>query len=203
MPIKSLSQSSLLNFEKYSSLLAGNDAYNPVPPSSYDLLETEILTSSESSVTFSNLNSTYGANYQHLQLRMVTRDTDSDTGANAHFRINGVSTSSYSHHRLYEAVSYAGVSTTSIINAFTASANAPTGAFGAAVVDILDPFETTKNTTVKTLSGAAVVNGAIVLGSGALYSTAAVTSFQIFADASRNFVTGSRFSLYGLKKASA
>jgi len=176
-----------------------------VAAGSYDLLATEILTSSESSIEFTSLNSTYGADYQHLQIRTVTRDTRSDTGSNILFRVNGVTTSSYAHHRLYAdgstVNSYSGVSTTSIINGVTASANSTANSFGVSVIDILDPFTTDKNTTVRTLSGTmanATGGNLLVLGSGLFNSTASITSFSILPT-SGSFVTGSRFSLYGLK----
>lgn len=204
MPIKSLSRSSLLTFEKYSSLLAGNDPYIPFI-SDYDLLETEILGGSQTSVTFSSLNSNYGADYQHLQIRMATR-SDRPTGSNTNLNlvINADTGSNYSSHQIYFTTGLGaagGGSASSIYLGPTSQPASGTNVFGVMTVDILDPFHTSKNTTVRGIGGFAT--GALMLTSGAWLNTNAVSSLQIICEPSNNFVTGSRFSLYGLKKASA
>ena len=98
MPNKSLSRSGLLTYQKYSSLLAGNNPYIPFI-SDYDLLETEILTGTQSSVTFSSLNSTYGADYQHLQARCVW--SGGGVVSSLRIELNGDTGSNYSLHVLY------------------------------------------------------------------------------------------------------
>ena len=69
-------------------LAAQAEAAAPAGVAAYDLLETEILTGSQASVTFSSLGD-YASDYQHLQVRgaiMTTADTrfwmnlNSDTG---------------------------------------------------------------------------------------------------------------------------
>jgi hypothetical protein len=70
--------------------------------------------------------------------------------------------------------------------------------FGAAVVDILDPFSTTKNTTVRTLLGQTSSTNRVALSSGAFYSTAAITSVTLFPE-TESILAGSRFSLYGIR----
>jgi len=172
---------------------------------SYDLLATEILTSGQSSITFASLGD-YAADYQHLQIRMTSRDTKSDTSANFLLRINGVTTSSYAHHRLYanggsSLSSYASTSTSAIIAGVTASANAPSNEFGTTVIDVLDFASTSKTTTTRSLSGVLAGNTYVVLGSGLYNSTDAVASVTILGEHSNSFVTGSRFSLYGIRKA--
>jgi hypothetical protein len=84
-----------------------------------------------------------------------------------------------------------------------ASANAGTNVFGAAIVDILDFASTNKNKTIKSfhgLTGGASGLGdlnAVHLSSGLFLSTNAVSSITIFPNTG-NFVTGSRFSVYGV-----
>ena len=73
--------------------------------------------------------------------------------------------------------------------------------FGAIVTDILDPFETTKNKTVRSLNGMNAAWSSVELRSGAWLSTTAVSSIVIKPLVGSNLVTGSRFSLYGLKAA--
>jgi hypothetical protein len=72
--------------------------------------------------------------------------------------------------------------------------------FTAGVCDILDPFETTKNKTIRALHGVAGSGSpGVFLGSGFRNNTAAVTSISLFPDSGQSFVTGTRFSIYGLK----
>jgi hypothetical protein len=204
MPIKSLSQSSLLSFEKYSSMLAGN---TKVSYGAYDLLETEILTGTQASVTFSSLNSTYGADYQHLQLRIVTRDNRAISGLNnIRMQVNSDSGSNYADHGLYgngsSVLSYANTSE-SQFNALSVNpSNSDTAdAFGVGVVDFLDCFETSKYLTMRSLNGATVAAGSTIrLSSCVWMNTNALDTILIYPS-SASFVTGSRFSLYGLRSA--
>tara|TARA_R110000796_G_scaffold171632_1_gene288683 strand:- start:1396 stop:1950 length:555 start_codon:yes stop_codon:yes gene_type:complete len=166
----------------------------------YNLLETTDLTSSASSVTFSGIDQ----NYKHLQIRMVTRS--SQTGVDSDqivLRYNATGGSNYSFHYLQgngSGVSSSGFSPDSSSNLTnTTAANAPTGAFGASVFDILDFSSSVKNTTHRGLTGfIANTTKNIKLSSGAFFQTAPVTSITII-NQSFSFVAGSRFSLYGSK----
>lgn len=185
-------------------------APGPTPGvAAYDLLETEILTGSQASVTFSSLNSTYGADYQHLQVRMTNRQDRAVTGFDRiAIQLNADTGNNYAGHYLYgngssvlstswqPSKSY-GLGGISIFNGDTS------GAFGANVIDILDPFNTSKYTTWRTLGGAEAAGQKwIGLHSSLWMNTAAVDSINIFGESSTyDCLTGSRFSLYGLKKA--
>ena len=170
-------------------------------PGDYDLLETEILTGSQSSVTFSSLNSTYGADYQHLQIRAVVRTNRAIVGDVLYTTFNGTGGTSYNWHYLYgdgSSVASTGAGNDSEIEIFRIASSGTTGdVFGASVIDILDAFETTKFTTIRHLSGVASNQNEIHLGSGAFRSTNAIDSigFTSIGD----YVTGTRFSLYGLR----
>jgi len=172
---------------------------------SYDLLATEILTGTQATVTFSSLG-TYAADYQHLQVRMVARSNRGDTDSYLYVQFNGDTASNYNHHYLRGTGSSVGSDVTSAyypsgildIN-FLPAATAPSNSFGVATLDILDPFETSKYTTARTLSGQAGSGySRIGLSSGAWRNTASLTSIT-FDDIFGSFVSGSRFSLYGLK----
>lgn len=171
--------------------------------SGYDLLETEILTGSQASVTFSSLNSTYGSTYQHLQIRATARSGASDTDSFFYLTLNADTGANYDRHQLWgnggtvssNNFSYGGVGL--IILGCTAN-NAAADTYGASIIDFLDPFETTKNTTVRSLGGQTSGLNRIGLESFAWFNTDALTSIQLAPSAS-SFVTGSRFSLYGLK----
>ena len=175
----------------YTSMLAGNVAF---VPSTYDLIETTILGSAASSVTFSSL-ATYASTYKHLQVRMVTQGPGSVS-----MRFNGVTSSgSYKDHRLYGfngAVSSDTITTGGMyLGAVSTTAS---GVFSSKVIEILDPFSSTKNKTIRTLSGRLSDAPFIIeLVSGLFISTASVTSINIFG--SSDMSVGSRFSLYGIK----
>ena len=181
------------------------------PAGAFQLLESTVLTGSQASVEFTNLTTKYAATYQHLQLRMVIRNDRSVgyTLGEARLRFNSVTGSGnyYTHwlHGNGSSVISQGYSLTAGMDvSIYPSAPAPANTFAATIVDILDPFETTKNKTVRSFSG--VHTGGSSLGddnviglySGLFISTNAVSTIAMVADNS-NFVQGSRFSLYGLR----
>jgi hypothetical protein len=168
----------------------------------YDLLETQILTSTASSVEFTGLGDY--SDYKHLQLRAVVRsdrvasvadflvNLNADTGANYAFHtLGGNGSSVFSAAATSQSLMEIGFATGST---FTASA------FGVIVMDILDFSSTSKNTTLRSLTGlAGSDNNQVRLVSGLYNSTSAVTSLEFTSQASTNFISGSRFSLYGVK----
>ena len=167
---------------------------------SYDLLETEILTGTQSSVTFSSLGD-YASDYQHLQLRYVIRTNRS--GANndvIRVELNSDSGSSYRWHQLAgngsSVSSSASGADTAMWASYVSTQDHATGVFGAGVIDLLDPFETNKNTTIRTLGGTTGAITQINLTSGAWFNTAAVTAIKLFQYGS-TMDTNSRISLYG------
>jgi hypothetical protein len=179
-------------------------ASGAAPTAAYELLQSVVLTSSVGDLTFSNLNSAYGSTYQHLQLRVLWKTDGAFGVSTGRFKFNSVDfNNSYATHWLRgngtNVVSAA--RTTSNADGFFYLENAvpsqqgSTSKFGAMIVDILDPFETTKNTTIRALYGDAEYP--IYLVSGVYLNTAAITS--IILDSDDNFVTGCRFSLYGMR----
>lgn len=203
MPIKSLSQSSLTNFQKYSSFLAGN---TKVSYNAYDLLATELLTGNQASITFSNL-SNY-TNYQHLQIRLTGRSDEagSSNARDLRIRANGDIGNNYSSHRLRAGGTSAyseGFSSQNAIIGFVLfpRPSNPTDQYGAAVIDILDFSSNSKYTTFRWFGGTRPDGeSAIALGSGTWLNSNPVTSVTIFAN-SGNLATGGRASLYGIKAA--
>ena len=198
MGVVKLSTAGILDYQKYSSFLAGNAAF---APSAYDLLETEILTGSQASVTFSSLNSTYGADYQHLQVRMTVRgDTASTSEEEVFMQLNSDTGGNYASHRLRGSgstvTSTPYTSQTKLRAAFMPRGNETAGNFGATVIDILDPFETTKNTTIRLFNGQGSLG--VYLFSGVWINTSALTTILLYPEIN-NFVAGSRFTLIGLK----
>jgi hypothetical protein len=170
---------------------------------SYDLLETQILGSTQASVTFSSLGD-YATDYKHLQIRMLTRSTRASNIDLLNFRFSGDTGSNYSHHELggggggSTAYSGAATSTAFMTQGYTSGNTTAANSFGAHICDILDPFSTTKNKTIKSLGGYTGVTQYVTLFSGNHRNTAAITSIFIQTQIG-SLVAGSRFSLYGIK----
>ena len=189
----------LIPFGILSAAGAGGEAGE-----TYELIETTILSSAASSVTFSSL-ATYASTYKHLQIRAVARMSASSIGATGSFRLNGDTGANYAHHYLQgtgSAVqSAAGPTSDSEMENIYAmnAANDVSNGFTAAVIDILDAYSTTKNKTVRALSGNVGNESRIRLGSGVRLSTESLTSATMFSTNGVNFIAGSRFSLYGLR----
>jgi hypothetical protein len=198
MSVRSLTRSGLVNFVETRSMLVGNEAF--VISGDYELISTEILTSSQSSITFSNLGD-YSSTYKHLQIRLAAR-TDSSEGLS--FRLNGDTGSNYRNHFLVSVppnVLSGDKGSTSLPDiAQVADSSAPSNAFGATVIDILDPYSATKNTTLRSLAGALAFSPRVVLFSAFYNNTSSITSIQLLpSSGSGNLIAGSRFSLYGIR----
>jgi hypothetical protein len=164
--------------------------------SDYELIETQILGSAASSITFSGL-ATYASIYRHLQVRAVAK-TDT-TANNGGLRLNGDTGSNYAWHQLVavptSVVSAAETSQTSMQLFYLSTTE-----YGSAVIDLLDAYSTTKNKTLRILQGN-TASSRVSLTSGLFISTASTTSITLLANrsGSANYQSGSRFSLYGIK----
>lgn len=166
----------------------------------YELIETYVLGSSQSSVVFSSLG-TYSSTYKHLQIRLAARTDRSDTSDFLRMRINGDTAANYANHELIgtgsSVVSGAGTSTSSMLFGRAGAASSGANVFGAVVVDILDAYSSTKNKTIRSLGGIATAQ--VRLDSGHRRSTESTTSLTILPGEGTNLVAGSRFSLYGIR----
>jgi hypothetical protein len=165
--------------------------------SDYELIETQILGSSTPSITFSNLG-TYSSTYKHLQIRAVARTNFASNDLWSKISINGSEANRY--HRLSGNGST--VASTEFAIGYVAlfpAANGTTNSFGGAVIDILDPYSTTKNKTIRSIHGFTGVSNWVLLSSALRIDTASTTSITLTADSTGSFVSGSRFSLYGIR----
>ena len=166
----------------------------------FDLLETTTLTSSALSVTFSGLDAY--SDYKHLQIRMVGRGDRATSLADLWLRFNSDSGSNYAWHVLYGSGSSVGSigypSQPKIQTGYVTGSTFTSNGFAGTVTDILDFSSTSKNTTIRSLTGMAGTNNQIRMFSGLWNSTSAVTSIQLLPEVD-NLVAGSRFSLYGVK----
>tara|TARA_R110000764_G_scaffold110648_2_gene197211 strand:- start:1211 stop:1789 length:579 start_codon:yes stop_codon:yes gene_type:complete len=173
----------------------------------YDLLESEVLSTSSTSIVFDNLD-VYASDYKHLQIRAVTRDTRAISGANnviMHFNGDTSGSNYYQLHYLKGADSSAtsgAEGVTSYIIPYTQpSANDTTNAFAGAVIDLLDPFSSNKYTTSRSFRGVnldAAYSTQVGLSSGLWMNTAALTEISL-APVVGSFAAYSRVSIYGVK----
>lgn len=163
----------------------------------FELISTQLLSSAASSVTFSSI----PTNYKHLQLRYTAHTNSSQSILRARF--NGDSTSAnYTRHDLTGNGSAAGSSAT-VAGGWLDFGPLDQGSnlVGAGVIDVLDYADTNKNKTTRALSGrSGSTNRLVELASGVWLSTSAVSSLTLTeATGSQNLLSGSRFSLYGIK----
>jgi hypothetical protein len=186
-------------------LSAAGGGIAPPPIPDYELISSTILGSTATSITFSGL-STYSSTYRHLQIRATARTNRATFVDNAAMRFNGETGNAYTSHRFYtEAGStiyaQARPSETSMRILGVAGASAASNVFSGLVTDILDPYASFKNRTIRTLGGQANGSGTgeLTFGSGAFRDIAAISSITIYLESSNSFVAGSRFSLYGIK----
>lgn len=163
---------------------------------SFDHLETTILPSDQTTVTFSNLSSTYGADYQHLQFRLSIGRPGNDDRAGASIKIQSGHDFGY-YHNLFSTGSTP-TSSSGGGGTFSYAGNPSLGHFSGHIFTILDAFDTNKNVTVQYFAGQAG-NSEPYLQFGSMYrnNTFAVDSVDFYAAA--QFATDSRLSLYGLK----
>jgi len=171
---------------------------------SYDLLSTQILTSNQASVTFAGL-AAFAANYEHLQIRTTCRTAESIGATDIVLQFNSDTTYNYSFHLLVgngSAVnSFAGVNQSFIKGGcFASDSMSSAGTFGAGVTDILDAFNSSKFTTTRSLTGKTAPGNEIQLFSGSWRNIAPISSIRLFPLTATTLVTGSRFSVYGLRK---
>jgi hypothetical protein len=169
----------------------------------YDSIATFTLTNNSSSIIeFSSL----PTNYTHLQIRGIGAGI---TNTNVRMRFNNDSSNNYSFHAVQAGAGYGSTCTV------TSGANnssmimydqqlGSSTQFNIFVSDILEYRSTTKNKSVRTLSGATALgstNGFVYLYSGNWFaSPTPITSIQIYPF-SNEFYAGSSFALYGIKGA--
>ena len=160
----------------------------------YDLIETTILGSAASSVTFSSL-ATYASTYKHLQIRYAVFNSTAYWFA---LRLNGDTTNAnYRSHRLVgngstvSSGSQAGDADGMPIFSLYGSSTQP----GSGIIDIIDAYSTTKNKTLRAFSRNSTD---VALSSGLYINTAALTSIELRTQG-YDLQSGSRISLYGIK----
>lgn len=155
---------------------------------------------SASTITFNSIPQTY----KHLQIRFIGAQSGSGE-TDSYIRFNSDTGSNYVfYHQLYgyntSASASADTSTTDKAIGFYITGTNDSNVIGAGVCDILNYTSTTKNKTLRTLSGMNGTNGFIGLRS-ALWkpsTPAAINSISITCG-SNNWSTSTQIALYGIK----
>jgi hypothetical protein len=167
----------------------------------YDALTSIVVPSGGvSSITFNGIPTTY----KHLQIRGSVRSTKVDTSDMTWLTMNGdVNTANYISHSMSStgSTNYAGVSTGDAYIRFTrmSAASNLSNVFSGFVLDVLDYNSSTKNKTIRSLSGYSTTStdGWAYMGTGLWMSTSAMTTLSF--GCSNNFAEFSTISLYGVK----
>lgn len=169
----------------------------------FELLQTATLTADAASVTFTS--SGVWTDYEHLQVRMTGRTNRTVNLGIINVIFNGDTSTSYASHEMFgESPNsfdsyFAAASDVNIRVAFRVDASpAVANSVGAGVLDILDINSANKNTTTRSLSGNTDI---VTLASGVYLKTDAITSMTFSPEASSSIISGSQFSLYGLRGA--
>ena len=171
--------------------------------SSRYLITSTTLGSSAASFTFSSIPSTY----TNLVLKISARSSLSSSNTDIWMQVNGSSASNYTDTALVgdssTATSYRETATSQWTIANMPGATATSNTFNNAEIYIPNYALTNK----KPLSSFSVTeNNSAVAGNSYIYDiaalwglTSAITSITLSMGASGNFVSGSTFTLYGLK----
>ena len=160
-------------------------------PGDYESIETYTLATSQSSITFTGIPSTY----KHLQIRVLARSVSGADWISTNFNGDNTGTN-YSRHLLQGNGSGTptatwGNDTLSILIYDTANG------FAGGVIDILDYANINKYKTGRVLSGQDNNgSGAVQLNSFSWRNTAAIDTIRL---SSTNMAQYSSFALYGIK----
>jgi hypothetical protein len=174
--------------------------------SSYESIATLTAAGGETSLTFSSIPATY----QHLQIRGIGRLSGTSEGYGySYIHFNGGPQATH-NLRVHGTSVGAGGATSAyyeIPNAMAPS-NAPTGTYGALIIDIHDYASTTKLKTARGFSGYNTNGAALTYYHGVGLSSALATGLGTSALTSvaitsgpfgETFVAGSTYALYGIK----
>ena len=198
MGITKLSKSGFKSssYEKYNDFLAGNTAYSPFAPASYESIATVTVGSGGASeINFTSIPSTY----THLQVRGIQLTSGGNWGLR--LQVNSDTGNNYATHRVgsFGTGTFAdSAANNSFIN--IGLAGTVTSTFGGTVVDILDYANTNKFKTVRSLNGFNENgSGYVIFNSGLWRNTNAITSLKFLLQSSGTFIQYSQFALYGVK----
>jgi hypothetical protein len=195
MAVKSLKRSSVKSTQKTNAMLAGYSFQD------FELIESVFLASSAASITFSNLQN-YANDYAHLQVRWTARTPRVSGETQIFLQTNSNTSANYGSHSLVgtgTAVTSGGDGVSNPSIGFATTANSPANAYGAGVVDILDAFSSTKNKTIRLINGASTSPTYVSFRSFFVADLSPISLITISDLISLSLLSGSRFSLYGIR----
>jgi hypothetical protein len=156
-------------------------------------------------ITFSSIPQTY----THLQIRAYSTCGRTDGDDNYILRFNGDTGSNYANHKVFgsgAAVSAASSELQDRINLDYAISSTWVGTnnYSPMILDILNYTNTNMTKTVRYITGFDSNDGnrdRLTLASGGWYSTSAISSITLTADASQTLLQYTIVALYGIKSA--
>lgn len=165
----------------------------------FELISTTVLSTAQAQITFNSVPQIY----KHLQVRFTARNSSSASNQNLAIQFNNTGGTAYASHRLIgngtSVSSEANTSTFYSVYGVTVANSQTANIFTGGIIDVLDYASTTKNTTVRALSGfTGNASNRIILGSGLFADLSAVSRLDLVMNTG-DFMAGSRFSLYGIK----
>ena len=176
-------------------------------PATYTLINSNVLTSSAASVTFSSIPATY----TDLVVRISAKSDMSGTGArNTYVEFNGNTSTIYSDTELIAtwdgsaniALSYFWSGETFLRNRYTTATASPASTFNS--YELYIPSYTASQNKPMSVYGVVEQNSSQIAGisahAGLFRSTTAISSIK-FSPESGNYVSGSSFYLYGISNA--
>jgi hypothetical protein len=184
-------------YQRYNDFLAGNPAVI-LDNGAYFPLGEFTLASAQANVEFTNIPQIY----THLQIRGISRSTDSSAFTQTNLTINNVITN-YTLHQLFgdgsSATAFALTGQASTLFECMTANTATANIYGVTILDILDYKSINKNKTFRILAGFdANGSGRLALSSGmTTTNTNAVTSIKL-TPRFGNFAANSMFALYGV-----
>ena len=174
---------------KYRSMLAGNSAFSP---GAFESIATVTLGTNASVINITSIPSSY----KSLQIRVLGSITGGYLGY-MYAQFNGAATNYYAHALTGDGTTAAATSFSPTELALGAVDGRSATSLTGIIADIHDYSSTTKNKTLRSISGADNNgSGSIYLWSGLWASTDAITSIRIFGN---TYTSGTTFALYGIK----
>ena len=189
------------NYGVASASSAASNSVTPANPTSYESIASVTGTGSSGVISFTSIPSTY----KHLQIRYNARCA-SGAITDHYIKLNNDSGSNYTKHWMF-ALDSGGVYTSA------ASSTTPpsmgyiqgydTNPTTAAIIDIHDYQSTSKNKTIRYVTGGAEQQsssqGALTIGSALWMNSGSAVSQIDITLASSNWSSSSTFSLYGIR----
>ena len=204
MTTKSLLHSSLLDNQYYNSMLVGNEGYEPplVPIDTYELIQTEILSTNTASVVF-DLTSYSSSDYSMLQIRGNAGTTRPNANNDPlRIRYNADGGNNYIQSGLlwdqdYSTRPYGALGSSQVVSAMLVDGKTNT----AFVVDIARPFDDDTFKHSKSRSGNMITFKHVSYDTAIWRNTDRINTITIESFTGNSMRANSRFSIYGLRGA--